>query len=60
MAIPVYRNDEVDPKIEQLSGMELERKAGFDQMKVTFHDIKTPLPRFRNCAPRSRKSRRVR
>ena len=36
MAIPVYRNDEVDPKIEQLSGMELERKAGFDQMKVTF------------------------
>ena len=36
MAIPVYRNDEVDPKIEQLCGMELERKAGFEQMKVLF------------------------
>ena len=60
MAIPVYRNDEVDPKIEQLSGMELERKAGFDQMKVDFYGIRTPLANFRNCAPRSRKSRRVR
>ena len=34
MAIPVYRNEEIDPKIEEMCGMELERKAGHEQMKV--------------------------
>jgi len=45
LAIPVYRNDAVDPKVDELSGMELERKAGHEQLKELRAEIKKKTKR---------------
>lgn len=38
-AIPLYRNDTVDPSVEDMSGLELERKAGFELLMQLREEI---------------------
>jgi len=63
MAIPVYRNEEIDPKIEEMCGMELERKAGHEQMKQLRAEIKKktkrPMKKKKSKAVKSKSKRKL-
>merc|ERR1711990_129194 len=49
MALPLYRNDEVDPAVEEPSGLELERKAVFDNIHEMREEIMpTKMKKIKN------------
>merc|ERR1719480_486802 len=52
LAIPVYRNDAADAKVDELSGLELERKAGHEKLKELRTEIKKKAKMMKSTAKR--------
>lgn len=52
VALPLYRNNNVDPTINEMSGIELERKATYDQIAEMREEVK---PRFKKGMKDTRK-----